>query len=157
MPADRPLNHAPPRVMEAAVLPAPHARGAGDVLLLTTRLDLDLATEDDADREVRAALLPGPGVAGALLDVSAVFVGVAGIRVMLAGAERARAAGYSFVVVGAPAWLIELAPAIGAGSLTFCPTVEHGLAHTGGTRVEIDLRPDGAAASPLATQDLGPH
>ena len=67
---------------------------------LVAILDLDIAAESLANRELGAAL--SAGVPEVVVDVSSVFVDVRGLSVLLIAARRARILGTRFAVVASP-------------------------------------------------------
>ncbi len=137
--------------------PSPEVFSAAEVaprgaLILKVRLDLDVATESAAREELvrRVEGARGPVV----VDLTDRFMGVSGIRVLLAAGATADRRGAPFAVVGAPRWLRELAPALEIDDqLPFHPTVACALrALTGepsapGAGQDGDPTPDGRERS----------
>jgi hypothetical protein len=96
----------------------PGVPGPGQrAVLLTARVDLDLATEAGALSEIRR--VTAEPVDAALLDLSYAFVGVTVVRCLRELAAPAR----PVAVVGAPRWLVELAPRLDLPALPYLRTV----------------------------------
>jgi hypothetical protein len=95
-------------------------------VLLSARGDLDLATVDAARAEMLAACA-APGAA-LLLDVTGVFVGVVLVRCLAELADRTGRAGKPVVVIGAPAWLVDLRPRLHVPPVLFADTVDAAVA-----------------------------
>jgi hypothetical protein len=91
-------------------------------VLLTARRDLDLATAAAARSELFDACA-GAGAA-VLVDVTGVFVGAALVRGVVQLAEWASRAGKPLVVIGAPPWLVGLAPRLDMPPLTFVTALD---------------------------------
>ena len=75
----------------------------GYALLLTARVDLDLATEVAARRQL--GQVARSGAMAVVLDLTGVFIGVAVLRCLRDLAAGRDGAGLPIVTVGAPSWL----------------------------------------------------
>jgi hypothetical protein len=95
------------------------------VTVLTAQVDLDLNTEQAARREL-ARLLPVAGPV--VVDASAVFVAVIGLRVLLTCVERLRRAGRPAELV-VSRHLKRVARVVGPGPCELRLTVPDALAH----------------------------
>lgn len=94
--------------------PAAHAS------VLTAVVDLDVATEKLGLEQIRAVL---PRAADAVIvDFSRVFVGVCGLRLVVAAVEQATRAGRPVAVVGAPSWMVKIARHLDVPVIPFHPT-----------------------------------
>jgi hypothetical protein len=98
-------------------LPAPGQCG----LLPTAVVDLDLTTCATAGAQLLDAA--NEPVQAVVLDVGAAFVAISFVRALVALAERATHTGRATAVVGAPAWLIDLAPRLDMPAIHFADTV----------------------------------
>jgi anti-anti-sigma regulatory factor len=127
----------------SATEPAP-----GGALVLTVRLDLDVATEAAAGRELHARLAGRRGPV--VVDLTDRFLGVSGIRVLLTASALADRVGAPFAVVGAPRWLRELAPVLEVDEqLPFFPTLDAALTELTGEPVRATAEQDAGAVQHL--------
>jgi anti-anti-sigma regulatory factor len=78
-----------------------------DAVLLSARVDLDLATRDAVRAEMLDAVAePAHAL---VLDLTGVFVGAVAVRDLVALIERATRTDRPIAVVGAPHWFADLA------------------------------------------------
>ncbi len=93
-----------------------------DAVLLSARVDLDLATREAARAEMLDSLA-GP-VGALVLDLGRAFVGAVVVRDLVAFTERATRTGRPVAVAGAPLWLVGLAARLDVPPLHFTDTVD---------------------------------
>jgi hypothetical protein len=109
------------RVFDIDCLPEVPRPGRHAVLL-TARVDLDLATEAAARSQIgRIVRQPAAAV---LLDLTDVFVGVAVLRCIRDIAGSRDGAGPTVVTVGAPSWLTAVEPLLGLPPVQAADTVD---------------------------------
>jgi anti-anti-sigma regulatory factor len=104
-------------VDELMDVPVQGSRGT----LLTALADLDLATSDAARAEL--AHFRARADKALVLDVTAVFVSVIALRLIVEVLEQAVRHGIAFAVVGAPHWVIKIMPHLDIPLLPLYDTV----------------------------------